>query len=134
MALTIIEEIKIIKGRINPEVITLEELIEQSSMGRSADMYATIKLVDKETQPLAQKYKDKILVLMAGVLANNSMYTTQLKRIIVSKLASTSVTASQLITSTDEQWVNFVENNMLEAFEILANILPEEKTEYDSIV
>lgn len=134
MALTIIEEIKIIKGRINPEVITLEELIEQSSMGMSADMYATIKVVDNTTHPLAEKYKNKILILMAGVLANNSMYTSQLKRIIVSKLASTSVTASQLISATDDQWVNFVENNMLEAFEILANILPEEKTEYDSII
>lgn len=134
MALTLIEEIKIIKGRINPEVVSLNEIINQAAMGAAADIYPTLKVVDESTQPLAFSYKLKIISLIANILNSNDMYTEKIKRIIVSKLATTAVTGAQLIAATDSQWVTFFNDNMFYAIELLANILPEEKVDYDSIV
>ena len=42
-------------------------------------------------------------------------------------------TKSQLIGASNEEWVTFIENNMIKAFEIAASIRRQEKIDYEAL-
>lgn len=135
MALSIIEEIQIIRGAYGPKAATLKEIVEQAATGEIDDFYSTVKQVDASYYPLAAMYKTKMLGFIGVVASNTTQYTDKIIRIIVSNMAQlVGITIAQVNDATDAQWVGFVENEMLHSLEVMAGVLPEEKAEYTSSV
>ena len=132
MALSIIEEIQIIKGSYSPKLATLSEIVEQSATGQIDDFYTNVKEIDEASAPLAAMYKTKMLGFISVVANQTSNYTMKIIRIVISNLAATAVTIADVNSATDDQWVDFVEAEMMHSLEILAGVLPEEKAQYDA--
>lgn len=134
MALTIIEEIQIINGIYRPKNVTLAEMIQQAAIGESDNFYVNLKKVDDSTHPLAYSYRNKMLSFVSLLVQETNEYTRKLTRIIVSNLAELpEITITNINNATDNEWIGFIENGMLQSIEVLAGITPEERSEYNSI-
>ena len=59
-------------------------------------------------------------------------YVTQLKKVLIGIYADTGDFAT-VQAANDDQWISFIENNIVAAAESVAGVLAQEKSEYASL-
>lgn len=133
MPLTVLEQLQIINGTVAPPGGTpLKDIVEQIALNEVVNFYSTAKTIDSITQPLANMYLNKMNSLATMLNSNSESYTPRVIKILIGIYADVGDFAT-VQAATDNQWITFLENNILKTLEILANVLPSEKTEYNSI-
>ncbi len=141
MALTVLEEMQILKGTVGPSV-SLLDLIHQSAVGEGVDfhinykVFDTIEIVEGEEVPInveANSYLNKILSVIDRVYRIDNRTVNSLVKLEVSLIGDSTVTWQQVQEATDEQWETFIVDNMLRTFELLGRVLKSEKTAYDAL-
>ena len=129
MAITIIEQLNILKGNISPVNVTFEELVKQAATDEATSMFNTLKIVDPASLS-AFGYREKIEAALVQIIqTTRTDLITNLSKTLVSLYTGTYATVE---TATDVQWETFVVSNILEAIEIVAGIHSQEKIDYDS--
>ena len=141
MALTVLEEMKILGGDVGPSVILLD-LIHQSAVGRGVDfhinykVFDTVEIINEIEEPInteANNYLTKMLSVIDRVYRKENNTINSLVKLEVSLIGNSSVTFSQVQSATNEQWETFIVDNMLRTFELLGRVLKLEKTAYDAL-
>lgn len=130
MALTIKEQLDIVSGFTNPPETDFKSMIHQISFIQAKEFYDTHKVFDKELAPDAGAYLDKMLGVCHRVISYNNNITDVLCRISAVIVGESAVTGDQITNATQTQWENFFKNNMEAAFEYVAGVTLEHKTEY----
>lgn len=129
MAITIIEQLNILKGTIGPSNVTFEELVRQAAIDEATSMFNTLKTIDPVNLS-AFGYREKIeAVLVQIIQTTRAGLTTNLARTLVALYTGVYATVE---TATDLQWETFVVSNILEAIEIIAGIHAQEKIDYNN--
>jgi hypothetical protein len=131
MALSAIEQLRIIAGEASPGATDLLSLVLQTGAMVGQDFSVTQKTTVEET--LAHKYRVKYLSIVSGIFKNNPNIIAALRRLIIIILGDNSVTFSQVVNASDSAWEVFVFDNMDEAIEYLAGITPDEKAAYSAL-
>lgn len=141
MAITVLLELKILKGDIGPSVI-LVDLVHQIAMGEGVSFHTkykvfdTVELVDDVELPInteANSYLNKVLGVISRVYQVDSHTINSLKKVVVSLIGNSSHDWEAVQDATDENWETFITENMLRTFELLGRVLKEEKTAYEAI-
>lgn len=142
MALTITEQMNLIKGTVKPPSNDLIDLVHQSAMKYGYDFFAAYKvfaIVNTATPPVtvnqdATNYINKILSIANQVFNADQRTVGSLKRIIVTILGASGVTNAQVIAASDATWESTIATNMPRAFELLAGITKAELANYTTPV
>ncbi len=142
MALTVLEELQILKGTVGPEGVILLDLIHQGAVGEGINfhinykVFDTVEIVDEIEVSInveANNYLTKILSVIDRVYRIDNSTVNSLVKLEVSLIGDSSVTWQQVQDATDEQWETFIVDNMLRTFELLGKVLKVEKTAYDEL-
>ena len=128
MALTAIEQLRVIAGEAKPEGTDLLSLVLQTGVIHGITFKNALK--DTSADADAEAYKNKFLGVTSKLFAENIPTATHLRRLIIVILGGNSVTFQQVVNATDAQWAGFVLDKMDEAIEFLAGITAAEKTAY----
>lgn len=130
MALTLIEQIKILRGVASPQEVSLSQLVEQSAVVKMLDFRENY--VDPTGNALAESYVNKMLSLYNGVYNISTNLVSALSKIIIAIYAPTGdyVTVE---AAPDNAWATFIDNNMIEALEQISGITREEVTAYNAL-
>lgn len=131
MALTAIEQLKIIAGNPSPDEADLLSLIQQSATMLGVNF--TINIKDTTGNDPATAYKNKFNSVISRVFSQDTNAISSLRRILIVLLGNTSFTFAQVQNATDADWMAFVYANMDESFEFLSGITAEEKSSYLAI-
>lgn len=131
MALTVLQQLSILKGEIRPDSGTLREFIEQISINEVSSFYLTLKNIDADISMDGYKYIDKISRVFTKIIYEPTKTSELLSKIMISLIAST-YTLSQVEAASDIQWETFLKENMLKCIEILAGVYPHEILEYNN--
>lgn len=128
MALSAIEQLRIIAGEASPNGADLLSLVLQTGVivGQDFSMNQKSTVVDT----LEDAYRVRFLSVSGRVFNNNERVVAGLRRLIIVILGGTNVTFNQVENATDSQWEGFVFNNMDEAIEYLGGITPDQKAAY----
>ena len=131
MALSAIEQLRIIAGEASPNGADLLSLVLQTGVivGQDFSMNQKSTVVDT----LEDAYRVRFLSVSGRVFNNNERVVAGLRRLIIVILGGTNVTFNQVENATDSQWEGFVFNNMDEAIEYLGGITPDQKTAYENL-
>lgn len=132
MAITVLEELQILKGTVGPGVLLID-LVHQIAMGEGVQFHIDYKIFDGGTNIEAQSYLDKVLGVINRVYDINNQTVQSLQKLEVSLIGNSAVTWQQVQDATDEQWETFIIDNMLRTFELLGRVLKSEKTAYDEL-
>jgi len=133
MALSITEQLEIINGNISPRAVSLREMVAQIVLNATKDFYTGVKTVECGTSPLACSYIQKMVSIFSKITSvGNEFYTDKIIRILIA-IYSDEGTINGVLAATDTQWEAFLSANVLETLEILATVLPSEKTEYNAL-
>lgn len=136
MALSALEQIKIVNGEVSPSQTDLRTLVKQSGYIFGTSFQQNYKEIPQsapltEAETLANSYITKMMNLVRTSLrstnADDSLY-----RVMISLIGESNVTFEQVQQATDLQWEAFVQDQSDEAFEIFADIRRDEKTAYNS--
>ena len=131
MALSAIEQLRIIAGEASPNGADLLSLVLQTGVIVGQDFSMNQKSTAVDT--LEDAYRVRFLSVSGRVFNNNERVVAGLRRLIIVILGGTNVTFNQVENATDSQWEGFVFNNMDEAIEYLAGITPDQKTAYENL-
>lgn len=132
MALTIQEQLQILKGDIQPPSNLFIDVVHQVAHQEALDFYNNYKTFDKLANQNAWQYVVKILQVADFVFQNNINVIKSLERLIISIYSPTG-NFPTVQSASDSQWAGFAESHMIEAFEILGSVSRDEKTEYDGL-
>jgi hypothetical protein len=132
MALTVLEELQVLKGEVSPSVILLD-LIHQVAVSEGITFHTTYKSFDGTVEVEAQLYLTKVLSVIGRVYAIESNTVQSLQKLIVSLIGDSGSTFTQVQNATDAQWETFIKTNMLRTFELLGRVLKSEKTAYEAL-
>lgn len=130
MALTAIEQIKIIRGDESPSETSLKELVQQTGFIHSKWLYDNYK--DTSGNGPASAYLSKILNLANRVATGDPDIIDSLVRLIITIYGATGSYAT-VQGATDSQWETFILNNIPRAFELQSGVLKDEKQAYDDL-
>ena len=142
MALTVLEEMKILGGEVGPTGVILLNLVHQSAVGEGIDfhinykVFDTVEIINEIEEPInteANNYLTKMLSVIDRVYRVDNNTINSLVKLEVSLIGNSSVTFSQVQSATNEQWETFIVDNMLRTFELLGRVLKLEKTAYDAL-
>jgi len=131
MALSAIEQLRIIAGEAKPDQTDLLSLVLQTGSIVGYDFTLNQKTTADETPE--DFYRERFLLIAARAVNNDERAIAALRRLIIVILGNTSVTFNQVVGATDSQWEGFVFNNMDEAMEALAGVTPDQKAAYDAL-
>ena len=133
MALTALEQLKLVNGLdgATPDATDLRTLVKASAYIYASSFYDNYKEFDSEVETEASSYINKIFSICRQVFRGSA--DLELFRIVVTIIGKQSLTLAQIKAATDSQWEDFVSDNILEAFEKLADVKKNEKTAYDAI-
>jgi hypothetical protein len=128
MALTIKEQLDILVGSVRPEFYPFTDYIDQVVINLAQDFYNNVK--DTTDNTLARQYFIKVGKLYKEIINNPANYSKRLAKMLIAIYADTGNIAT-VQNATDDQWVGFIEANLLETVEKLSGVLPTEKTAYN---
>lgn len=131
MALTIIEQLKLINGTLKPPSTSLDALVHQASYNYAKSFYDTVK--DTTGNAEADSYATKVFNVAKRVLRNEQGVTAILTRMIITIIGASSATLAQVTAATDAQWEAFIVGQMDETFEYVGDVKKEEKLAYNAI-
>ena len=129
MALTIIQELEIIRGELTPTSTDLTSLVHQSAFGYAKTFYDNLK--DTTDNDEATSYVNKVVAVSMSVLRNDREIIQVLKRMIISIIGDSTFTYAQVSGADDDGWGSFVESQIAQAFEYIGDVRSDEKTAYD---
>ncbi len=132
MALTIIEQIKILKGEVSPTEVTLARLVEQPAITEVTTLLPTIKDFDATVLTDASRYRAKVREQMENIIGRPDGDSEVLSKALIA-IYSVGGDYSTVESATDAQWEGFIVANIMEAIETVAGVFAHEKTEYDGI-
>lgn len=139
MALTITEQMKMIKGEETnwkPPSNSLIDLVHQSAMKYGKDFvegYTVFSLVNGSQVAIngyAENYVIKMMSIASRVFNADQTTVGSLKRIIVTIIGSSSITAAQVQAANDAGWETTIATHMPKAFELLASVTKREIAQY----
>lgn len=134
MALTIEEQLNVLNGIVTPSGSTynINEITEQVAVNFAQNFLTNAKdvSVSAATQN-AVSYRNKI-INTCSVITRGRQNFQIISKIIIAIYADTG-DYSNVTNAGIGAWSTFVENNILEAIEIASIVLPEEKTDYDTL-
>lgn len=135
MALNYIEQQSLLDGTEGPEAFTLDQLMNLAAMNFALAWRRNYTIVDAAVLPEAAQYVARMLRLCNKLTEQGSRQpaVASLVQVMVSTIATSSVTMAQVQGASDNQWGGFVDSNMLASFEAVAGVRQEEKTQYDAI-
>ena len=134
MALNAIQQLKIInykKGSPQPNEIDLLSLVLQSAVMKVTMFIDTTK--DVTGNGAAQSYLSKVGNINSQILNESAPTIKRLRRLVIAILGETGVTYTQVGKASDDDWMNFIYENMDEAIDYLAGVTPSERSAYDNI-
>ena len=134
MELKEIEQLKIIngeKGSPQPNEADLLSLVLQSAVMKVTMFVDTTK--DVTGNATAQSYLSKVGNINSQILNENTSTIKRLRRLVISILSETGVNYTQIGKASDDDWMNFIYENMDEAIDYLAGVIPSERGAYDNI-
>lgn len=130
MALTLTQINRIEQGRVQPDNISLFELIVLMSKKHAQYMLRLTKNTSGNAD--AESYKNKIDNLSKRVIQNDSsLYQNILSNLII--YAGNTLIYSEVKAFNDSDWEYMIETNMGIIFELLADVTTAEKTAWESI-
>lgn len=137
MALTITEQLDILKGTVVPadaaSDFNLEALVRQVSINEAQEFYETAKRPDNETQVDAFNYEQALYTVSDLTLTTTkSLVFLSLSRIIIAVYADTGQLSTVVAADTDA-WVSFIENNIRRAFELYSGVKSYQKEAYEAL-
>lgn len=130
MALTAIEQIKIIRGDVSPTESSLRELVQQTAFVFARQFYDTYK--DTSGNADAEFYKEKIFQAINRLMRGDIDILDSLVRLIITIYGITGSYAT-VEGASDSQWETFILNNIEKAIELQSGVLQNEKSAYDSL-
>ena len=140
MALTNLEQLRIISGEISPDSTSLDALVHQAAANYASLFYMTYNqaalAVDENgeyTDALAAAYANKILNISNRVFRAPGLEIQLVTRIMVVLIGSTANNIGQVENATDEQWDGFVSAQIDECFELYAGVRQDEKAAYNAL-
>ena len=134
MALTALEQQRLISGELRPQQADLRSLVLQTAFMEGLDFKRNYKEFDGSANAEAQSYLNKMFAVINSGIRGNSNTQDGSFRIMVSIIGAVpGVTIPIIEAATDSQWETFVEDNILEALEVVADIRKDEKAAYDAI-
>lgn len=128
--MTIIEQLKLLRGDVSPTDITYDDLVQQAAISFGSTFLDSIKDIDRVENKHAFKYVSKMYEIITYVIRKPD---TQLKVLARALITLYSGTYNSVSNATDAQWEDFVVSNMKQTMEHTAGVFPHEKEEYDSI-
>lgn len=131
MALTAIEQLKIIAGETGPQEADLMDVVKQTGVINGVNFIINLK--DTSGDALADSYKEKYLRVVYRLFNQNIDTAQSIRRILIVILGSNSFTYAQIEAASDAQWMTFIADNIDESIEYLAQIIPEEKSAYSNL-
>lgn len=142
MALTLTEQQDLLSGIYKPPSITLNQMLNLAVMNYALNFrenYTVFATVDGNGDPIntdAQSYLSRMLRVCNRVVRQDTrqQVVSSFEQVMVSEIATTAaVTTTLLQNATDANWEQFVNTNILSAFEIVGGVLKAEKTAYDAL-
>lgn len=131
MALSIVEQSKVINGEVKPNEISLLELVVIVARRYSQYFYLNHKETDDETS--ARNYVNKTSSVANRVISGDSSIYYSLLNNIINKIGNTySYTQIEAFTN-DSQWEDMIENNISNVFEVVGFITREETAHYNGL-
>jgi len=148
MALTLEQRINLFKGFYSPGNNALGENWMELLITAAAMDYATNFLLNVIDFPLessgnpinqnANNYKNSMVSLCKAIVNferfQNHSILNSLKRVFTTVVGLSSYTPAQISGADWSQWETFALNNIQEVCEIMAGVLPVEKSEYESLL
>lgn len=131
MALTLIEQLKVLAGDPSPNEVKLLALVQQASYKFAKQFSDDLKNVTGVE--LAENYANKMLAVSRRVLRNDDKVNAVLTRMMVTLIGESSATFAQVTSATDEQWETFVTSNIDETFEYIADVRLTERAAYSAL-
>lgn len=131
MALTAIEQLKIIAGDVGPNETDLLSLVLQTGVINGVDFIINGK--DTSGNVDAASYYTKYASVVYRLFNNNIDTATSLRRIITVILGNTPYTNAQISGASDAQWQGFIAEKIGAGIEYLAQITNIEKTAYNNL-
>lgn len=126
MALTAIQQLKIIAGNPAPDEVDLLSLVQQVATVLGVNFVPENTEGNADATAYLQKFKGVI----SNVFRQDVNTIASLRRILIVLLGNTSYTYAQITSATDANWETFITENMPTSFEFLAGITAEEKAAY----
>lgn len=131
MALTALEQLKLVSGEVKPEATDLRTLVKASAFIYAANFQFGSKVFDESSELDATSYKSKMYALVRRIISGNA--DESIFRVIVTIIGQAATDLVQVQNATDAQWEVFVSDQIDEAMEIVADIRLNEKTAYDAL-
>jgi hypothetical protein len=132
MALTIIEQLNILTGVVPTPSYDLTTYVEQVTINAATDFLSGAKTIDASLNPQAQIYLARMRDLCRELQIRPERYTTQLAKVLIGIYADTG-DYTTVQAATEDQWITFIEGNIVAAAESVAGVLAQEKTDYISV-
>lgn len=134
MALDAIQQLKIIgafEGAPQSSEVDLLSLVLQNAVMKTTLFIDTTK--DVSTDAVAERYLNKVSKIHKLILQEDSATVRRLRRLVIAILGDSGITYSQVQSASDGQWTTFVYDNMDEAVDYLAGVIPSERLAYDTL-
>lgn len=131
MALTIVEQLRLLSGDLSPDSTDLGNLVKQCSFKYAKQFYDTLK--DTTDNDDATSYANKMIGICKQVFKSNEGLNHNIKRIVVLIIGEVATNVAQVEAANDAAWETFVYSQMDEAFEYLSDVRSNEKTAYQNI-
>lgn len=131
MALSIVEQSKVINGEVKPNEISLLELVVIVARRYSQYFYLNHKETDENTN--ARNYVTKTISVANRVISGENSVYYSLVNNIVNKIGNTYSYSQIEAFTNDTQWEDMVENNIANTFEVVGFITREEITHYNGL-
>lgn len=156
MALNLSEQLQVISEDLKPDSVSdlLIDLTHASGVNAAISFNTGYKLfpitevIDDPDNPgtditvsineLASSYLNKMLRATAKMISAESGGLESLRSVMASLISNAvigqiEITAALIIGATPAEWYGFINNNIIKALELFANVRIEEKTEYDAL-
>ena len=152
MALNLSEQLQVIQGTLKPTSVDdlLIDLTHASGVNAARDfntgykLFPIIEIIDDPDNvgefisvpinTLASGYLNKMLSATAKMIAADSKGLISLMTVMASLMAElVSATPAFILGLTKDQWFGFINDNIITALELFANVRIEEKAEYDNL-
>lgn len=133
MALTIIEQLELVRGEVKPPSanITIDALVHQSAYSKSKALYDNPK--DTTGNAEATAYLTKLYSVANRVISNDREVIKALTRMVITIIGNSEFTYAQVSSANDNDWASFILDQTDEAMEYVANIKKSEKEAYNEI-
>ena len=134
MALTALEQQKLISGEVSPNQTDLRSLVKQAGFIKGLEFKRNYKEFDMVSEAKAASYLNKMFSIINSGIRGNGQTQEGAFRIMVAIIGSVPLITLPIIESaTDAQWEQFVADNIIEALEIVADVRKDEKAAYEAI-